>query len=196
MRLACQEQSSTLNIGCLAGDYDCSWGFAGREAADNIPGVAALKVKNIEATDANVRKLLVTPVPADKYPLARGLYFSSLVGLENVTNPQQVALTGCFSDQTTVDAATVASGFITLGIAPRCTDFNETSCDTQVFKCDTNADCGAVGACVGGNPATTTTMEGTCDQSCVVGSVGTCSQGRTCNAAGRCVFGTNTNACL
>jgi len=187
---ACDETSSTLAIGCLAGEYDCTVGFAGKEAT-GLPDAKALAVKGILPTDANVRKLLVSPIPADVYPLARGLFFASLKGFENVTNAQENALSTCFSNQATADAAATVAGFVTLGIAPVCTDFNETLCNGRVYTCDVNSECGAIGACEGGNPATTV-KDGVCKQTCT--STPECNQGRSC-IAGRCDFATNTNAC-
>jgi hypothetical protein len=226
IRLACQQESSTLNIGCLAGDYDCSWGFAGREADVAFATSKALKVKDVAPSVETVRNLIQTcdvdgecsapdtcvggnPATTDrkegtcgaKYPLARKLYFNTLVGFANVASSSiegaanEAALTSCFATKTNADFAAVAGGFITLGSNPVCEDFDERQCNTQTFTCDTDADCGGVGPCVGGNIATSA-KEGTCDQSC--SAVGGCRGGRTCNTAtNKCEYATNTvRSCL
>lgn len=179
----CVESSSTKVMGCLAGEIECSMGFAGREAADGGFGAVALAVGGVFPTDENVRLLLDDPVPAGVYPLARGLFFNSLVGFENVTDATEAALTACYSDETTAEAGALSAGFISLDMAPRCEDFDETVCNGFAISCDDDADCGTTGAtCVGGS----------CDYSCTDDA--DCGQGRTC-IANRCDFASNTDAC-
>lgn len=192
---ACDEISSTLNIGCLAGNYACTLGFAGREAVETVGlNSKGLAVKGVFPTITDIRKLISGDPTA--YPLARFLYVNTHVGFENVTDAQESALASCFADQAQADAAASSAGFVTLGQAPFCQDFNEVGCNGDVFNCDSNSDCNFVGkgVCVGGNPSTTPALEGTCDQTCTASS--DCLQpGRTC-IAGRCDYASNNNACL
>jgi hypothetical protein len=204
MRQACKEESSTLNIGCLAGEVACSWGFAGREADEAVATAKALPIKAVPLTEANVRKFLVSPAPADKYPLARGLYFNTLIGFENLAAStvtgaaNEAALATCFKSRASADYGVAKGGFYTLGVDPSCLDFNETGCNSVNITCDRDTDCGSNGVCVGGNTGTTGTLEGTCSLNCTTNA--DCKGGRTCVPVGtpavnKCQFASNVNAC-
>jgi hypothetical protein len=122
---ACTDDSSTENIGCLAAEYDCSVGFAGREATF-VPGAKALLVKGIAPTVPAIR-LLKQPTGLNTpgvYPFTRFLYLNSVVGFAAVTGNEDTAL-DCFLNQTTLDTAVSANGFVTLDEAPICEDFPE-----------------------------------------------------------------------
>ncbi len=114
---ACDEISSTLNIGCLAGNYACTLGFAGREAVETAGlNSKALAIKGVFPTVTDIRKLISGDPTV--YPLARSLYVNTQVGFENVTDTQEAALATCFADQAQADAAANSAGFVTLGQAP------------------------------------------------------------------------------
>ena len=85
----CARPSSTEQIGCLSSIASpCSMGLASRTAAD-IPPAVALNVNNVPADHKHIQNL-VQPDPADPgvYPFAHKLYLNTLIGFENVTNPE------------------------------------------------------------------------------------------------------------
>ena len=96
----CQNETDTVQIGCLVKASPCSIGFAGREAADNGPTFAnvALRMNNIISNQANIENLATGGTPV--YPLARKLWFNSfqdpIVGFlsPNVSAAEQ-ALSSC-----------------------------------------------------------------------------------------------------
>lgn len=188
----CREQSSTLQIGCLVGEYDCSWGFAGLEASTGVPNAKSLNVNSISPTVSTVREILAAS-PVNPYPLARKLYMGSLKGFGNITDAKEAALSQCVRNEAWADFAAATSGFIPLAVqatpkAPVCEDFPETDCNGLTFSCDINADCGAAGICVGGDPGTAP-KEGTCTMACTQASDCAPFGGRNvCNASGRCEF--------
>jgi cysteine-rich repeat protein len=87
------------------------------------PGTVALKVNAVSNIASCVRSF--------EYPLARKLYLNTLVGFENVAG-QELSLARCFagtglSGSATIDAMVAMHGFVPLGVAPYCEDFNEVS---------------------------------------------------------------------
>jgi ABC-type phosphate transport system substrate-binding protein len=183
---ACTLESSTLNIGCLNGDYPCTIGFAGREATSDPLTVT-------EAKPLAINGVFPTTEPAPgtirdgSYPLSRLLYVNTLLGFENLptdpANPESLenALAVCFNDQTIVDNAAISAGFVTLNAPPFCVDFDELNgCNS--LACEADGDCGNLGTCVGG--VCTMTCTDTVD----------CTLGREC-VGGVCQFTTNTSAC-
>ncbi len=78
----CTSDSSTLDIGCIAGNYgsaDCSLGFAGREAADLATSVS-MKINAARPTVAAVRD--------GSYVLSRKLFINTLSNTD-AGNPDQ-----------------------------------------------------------------------------------------------------------
>ncbi len=114
----CQNRDATSQIGCLVQASPCSLGFAGREASTEA-GAVALKVNALEPTIGCIQSFT--------YPLSRKLYFTTMLGFESVAG-QELALAKCMATQATVETALTAHGFVTLGRAPYCEDFNESQC--------------------------------------------------------------------
>ena len=84
----CTLDDATVQIGCLARANGCALGFAGREAESITPAgsVVALTVNAKAPTQANIEALVLTPLDtSDDYPLARKLFFDTVVGFENLT---------------------------------------------------------------------------------------------------------------
>jgi len=102
----CEEGDATRQIACLVQIRSfCSIGFAGREASDTILALTAesfavgrtTTTAAIDPTIPNIQKL-VDPNPAVRavaYPLARRLYYNTLIGFGNgaLTNPSGPATT-------------------------------------------------------------------------------------------------------
>jgi len=93
----CQQPDSTTQIGCLAQASNCTIGFAGLAAADQVAGTNALQVDGIDATAANVRRISLcaedgTTLCAtdddcattcglpNPYPLSRFLFANTVLG--------------------------------------------------------------------------------------------------------------------
>lgn len=190
----CQEVSSTRNIGCLAGDYSCSIGFAGREAADAPElGANALAVGGVFPTEAEILKLKTND--PTRYPLARFLYVASTGGIENVadSNANEGALLSCIQNPAVAEGHAVTAGFVPLGEPPICNDFNEVACNTAAYACASNAECQVWfdgSTCTIPSGATA----GTCSKNCTTNA--DCNQpGATCLGTGLCGFASNVNAC-
>ncbi len=148
----CRQPDSTEQIGCLVHASPCSLGFAGlaADAQDpnkplslRTPATPAAGGGPIAPTVGNVRRLIedcATGSFATRYPLARKLYFNTLIGFSNVTNTpliggtptntQERQLLRCFQDRRFVDRAATASGFIPL---------TANSCITQALPADTTS---------------------------------------------------------
>jgi hypothetical protein len=122
----CTQPSSTMQIGCLTLASQCSVGFAGREAGELIPNVSPLAVNGVAPSTTSIRALITDPTNTlpTTYRLARFLWLNTMKGFSHVTGPE-LSLAQCFNTQSRVDAAASAAGFITLGQAPICVDFNE-----------------------------------------------------------------------
>lgn len=145
----CQQPDATSLISCLAGAASpCSVGFAGRGAFEGTNANAnadGLAVGGKVPSVANIQNLILAP--ADKYPLSRKLYVSSIKGFENVTG-QELALAKCFSDDTLMQGAgklVEEAGFVSLPVqAGRsfralCEDYNE---QTGCAQASNSAACG------------------------------------------------------
>jgi len=132
----CRQDTATLQIGCLASQYNCTLGFAGQEAIQ--AGAAGLVVNGVTSTNATVLNRT--------YPLARGLFFNSIKGFENVTNTNnELNLSLCFGDNATTNAAAAFAGFVPVNAVDptakiKCVDFNETVCGaaSNVNACTNN----------------------------------------------------------
>jgi hypothetical protein len=131
----CQHASSTGQIGCLVAASPCSIGFAGREAAAQ-PGAVALRVRGVAPTTADIQALITSPATA--YPIARKLYYNSVVnpdiaGLGTAGTlafrQAQAALKTCFATPALAKTACETYGFVEAPGGPKCEDFNEqTAC--------------------------------------------------------------------
>jgi hypothetical protein len=124
----CQMDDSTVQIGCLARANGCALGYAGREAESISPAgsVVALTVNGMADSQANIEALVTTPTnTADDYPLARKLFFSSVVGFENVTGGE-LEFAKCFSNSSLMSTVMTARGFVPVPGGVMCQDFNET----------------------------------------------------------------------
>jgi ABC-type phosphate transport system substrate-binding protein len=116
----CNIADETSQIGCLVHASPCSVGFAGR-AATTEPNTIGLKVNAVSDDTTCIRSFA--------YPLSRKLYLNSMIGFENVTG-QELALAQCYTGSGLTAPATLSglitsNGFITLGTAPYCEDFNK-----------------------------------------------------------------------
>jgi hypothetical protein len=134
--VACNENDSTSQIGCLVQASPCSIGFAGREAANNTTiannDVRSLNLPIADATgvaqptDADVRLLLSgtctaggTSTFAQRYPLSRRLWLNSVVGFGSSSIPTtQKNLAACWQDRYYSDNLIKKYGFITLDDDP------------------------------------------------------------------------------
>ncbi len=139
--LNCAIEFATDQIGCLAGKADpCSIGFAGREAvAGATPQAIAQKVGGIDLTVANIQHLVDGGSPT--YPLARKLFFSSMIGFRTsggVTG-NELTLGKCMADKSRQTAYSTTYGFVDLPILTgalggkyqaHCQDFAEPGADS------------------------------------------------------------------
>ncbi|MGZ3439116.1 MAG: hypothetical protein ACXVDD_06360, partial [Polyangia bacterium] len=124
----CLNDDSTVQIGCLARANGCAVGFAGREADSIAPAgsVVALTVNAKAPTQANIEALVTTPNDtSDDYPLARKLFFDTVVGFENLTGGE-LELAKCFANSSLMSTIMTGRGFIPVPGGVTCQDFNET----------------------------------------------------------------------
>lgn len=126
----CLFDDATESIGCIAGNVACSLGFAGREATDNPlsnPVAVAAPVGNVPPTVANIQAL-INPTLGTAYPLARKLYFNSVLGFDRIrdevntpsaNDAEQEQLIRCIEQQPAPhQAALNAAGFIPVPALP------------------------------------------------------------------------------
>jgi len=128
----CTLDDATLQIGCIAGNMPCALGYAGREATDNpitLPVAIAAPVGNVPPTTANIQAL-INPTLGTPYPLARKLYFNSILGFDairpevstpSLNDAEQNQLIRCLESDTNPAphaAALTAAGFIALPALP------------------------------------------------------------------------------
>ena len=156
----CQEIDATRQIACLV-NFDpaspCSYGFAGREAADSASRsltAEPFNIGGISPSIVNIQKLVSTDptVRAAAYPLSRKLYYNTLIGFGKgpLVNPNGAAtsyetaqfnLYKCFADRkervelgiSAAEGALDDAGFVELPGGPKicnnmCT--TNTSCTT------------------------------------------------------------------
>lgn len=124
----CLQDDATTQIGCLSRANGCALGFAGREAGTLPPAgsIVDLTVNGMAPTQANIEALVTTPNdPSDDYPLARKLFFSTVVGFENVTGGE-LQLAKCFANNALIGPIVTGRGFIPVPGGVQCQDFNET----------------------------------------------------------------------
>ena len=144
--LCTSPSSSTEQIGCLASEADpCTLGFAGRSAADGA-NATALNVGGVLNDVAHIQNLITIgpynpPTNTATYPLARKLFYSSMVGFG--ANPafagsgitgDELALAKCYVDPTVVDSTgaggikahiITSNGFVLMPAGALCVDFHE-----------------------------------------------------------------------
>jgi hypothetical protein len=127
----CFFDDATEQIGCIAGNMTCALGYAGREATDNpsSPVAIAAPVGNVAPTINNIQAL-INPTLGTPYPLARKLYFNSILGFDairtEVNTPavgdqEQRQLIQCLESTTNPAphaAALLAAGFIPVPALP------------------------------------------------------------------------------
>ena len=151
----CQLVDATDQIGCLAQADPCSIGYAGdtsRTWGARHPGgavasnVDAMRVNQVSPTATTVQLL----GKAGEYPLARKLYFSSLIGFAAVATsafPDELALGKFEAVASNINPILTQNGFFTLGSqspmgadTPFCEDFNQTGvCGATAFPTNDNA---------------------------------------------------------
>jgi hypothetical protein len=109
----CQQGHSSRQIGCLVQNpFTCHVGYAGREAADSvIPNTIVaepLAIGGVDPNKAGVQSVVTSPASA--YPLARRLFYSTLMGfgqdrlldpngLDTTYETAQYNLYKCLADQ-------------------------------------------------------------------------------------------------
>ena len=121
----CVDQDATRQIGCLASVSKCSFGYAGNAALTGAPAgftVDAVQQDALYPDDACVQKLVTDP--ANAYPIARKLFFSTVFGLESALTDEK-ALVECASKQSYISAIAANRGFTPMPVAPVCADLDE-----------------------------------------------------------------------
>ncbi|HKO94663.1 MAG TPA: hypothetical protein VJU61_26090 [Polyangiaceae bacterium] len=126
----CANDDATLQIGCIAGNMACALGYAGREATDNPsnPVAIAAPVGNVAPTVNNIQALINSTL-GTPYPLARKLYFNSVIGFDKIrdevntpsgNDAEQEQLIRCLEGPNAAphQAALLAAGFIPLPALP------------------------------------------------------------------------------
>jgi ABC-type phosphate transport system substrate-binding protein len=108
----CQLGDDTAQIGCLVNADPCSIGYAGRQA--DIPNAnQAEAVNGIFPTDTNIINLVSGGTPV--YPIARRLFFASLVGFSSgKLRGGEAALATCYEDNNIVKTAIAGANFVQL----------------------------------------------------------------------------------
>ena len=108
----CTAADDTTQIGCLVNADPCSIGYAGR-LADQAGLNQAESVNGIFATDTNISNLVTGGTPV--YPLARRLFFASLVGFSTGNlRGGEAALASCYEDNNIVKTAITGNNFVAL----------------------------------------------------------------------------------
>jgi len=111
IRAACEEGSSTNQIGCIVNNEACSIGFAGREAVV-APGIDSfgIELQGVSPEDA-------AGVLNGSYILSRSVFYNSIAGFPNMTVEDEIALETCFSDaeRDLLDDTVDAVGFLPFG---------------------------------------------------------------------------------
>ena len=108
----CTNGDDTSQIGCLVNADPCSIGYAGR-LADQAGLNQAESINGIFPTDANIINLVSGGTPV--YPLARRLYFASLVGFSSGRlRGGEAALASCYEDNNIVKTAIANNNFVAL----------------------------------------------------------------------------------
>ena len=95
-----------------------------------------LTINDIAPTADNARRVVTNPADPLAYPATARLLLTSMVGMDALpTSPNRKrALAGCMSSRQIADGAAETQGLITLGVAPKCVDFDERVCGTAVFN--------------------------------------------------------------
>ena len=137
----CTENDDTSQIGCLTDSDPCSIGYAGREAAKSYPGLgtpavpqpATLKALAVNGTppftptgdpDAALKNLLQPSGTTPVYPLARRLYFNTLVGFTHLAGGES-ELAQCYGDNNIIGPAISGHGFVAIPGGVQCLDYPE-----------------------------------------------------------------------
>jgi hypothetical protein len=79
IRDACQELTTTDQIGCLVGNYGCSAGVAGFDAATFSASTGAFALNGAAATETNVHHFLDNTVGQPRYPFSAESYLNSII---------------------------------------------------------------------------------------------------------------------
>jgi hypothetical protein len=123
----CTTQSASAQIGCLVANDPCSIGEAARST---VSGATALKVNQLDPTDACAQLALTSPSTA--YPLTARLFLNSVAGFESpsLTNGE-LALAQCISNPSLMRSILTGHDLVPLGPSgsdtPLCIDYNEQS---------------------------------------------------------------------
>jgi hypothetical protein len=108
----CQLTDDTAQIGCLVNADPCSIGYAGRQADVPLANQAEA-VNGIFPTDTNIINLVNGGTPV--YPIARRLFFASLVGFSDAKlRGGEAALATCYEDNNIVKTAIANHNFVQL----------------------------------------------------------------------------------
>jgi hypothetical protein len=119
----CTQRDATTQLGCLAGIEPCSIAFASRSTLLGAAAISALKVNELDPTDACIQQLVTSTSTA--YPLSLRLWLSTVAGFEStklVTS--DLALAQCISNPTFINPILSSHGFVQLpGGSPICVDY-------------------------------------------------------------------------
>jgi hypothetical protein len=133
--LPCTQSTGTEQIGCLVGQADvCSMGYAGRSAVDPPGNASPALVANLGPTVGNIQNLVTLgPYPGNPttYPLARKLYYNSIVGFSSASTIEahERALGECYSNDSLMGPIITGQGFVQIpvvgGKRAFCEEFHE-----------------------------------------------------------------------
>jgi hypothetical protein len=79
IRDACQELTTTDQIGCLVANYGCSAGVAGFDAATFSASTAGFALNGAAATETNVHHFLDNTLGQPQYPFSAESYLNSII---------------------------------------------------------------------------------------------------------------------
>jgi hypothetical protein len=123
----CTTQTANAQIGCLVANDPCSIGEGGRST---VSGATAIKVNQLDPTDACVQLALTSPSTA--YPLTARFFLNSVAGFESSSlTTGELALAQCMSNPSLMRSILAGHDFVPLGPSgsdtPLCIDYNEQS---------------------------------------------------------------------
>ncbi|MEI9941180.1 MAG: hypothetical protein WDO69_28515 [Pseudomonadota bacterium] len=130
----CSQDDATSQIGCMTEADQCSFGFAGGEASAQVLTTTAGNELAFPAS-INNQKYDKECIVSAIYPLARKVYFNTLVGFENV-NGQELELAKCFAGgvaggSTQFASLLAAKNLFPLPTGPVCQDFANEGCSAN-----------------------------------------------------------------
>jgi len=108
--VTCTNNNQTDQIGCLVNADPCSLGLAAHGATAQ-QGTEDLAINDLLLSNDSVTNLVTGNGPA--YPLARRLFFTSLVGFANLHGGESV-LASCYADNDLVKTAMLAHDYFVL----------------------------------------------------------------------------------